>query len=48
MNQPDYSTFPTLKTPRLLRRRLLLADTPVIYELRSDPEVAVLTYSTPS
>ncbi|WP_316812546.1 GNAT family N-acetyltransferase [Pedobacter heparinus] len=47
MNQPDYSTFPTLTTQRLLLRRLSLADTPVIYELRSDPEVAVLTGKKP-
>lgn len=47
MKQPDFSTFPVLETDRLVLRRLSLEDAPVIYQLRSDVEVAALTGKAP-
>jgi [ribosomal protein S5]-alanine N-acetyltransferase len=47
MKQLDFSTFPVLETDRLVLRRLSLEDAPVIYQLRSDVEVAALTGKTP-
>jgi len=47
MKQPDFSAFPTLTTNRLLLRKLSLHDAPVIYQLRSDVEVARLTGKKP-
>lgn len=43
MKQPDFSQFPILSTQRFTLRPLSLEDTPVIYQLRSDPKVAHLT-----
>jgi len=43
----DFSTFPILKTERFTLRRLLPTDAAVIYELRSDEEVAILTGKAP-
>ncbi|MDQ0640963.1 ribosomal-protein-alanine N-acetyltransferase [Pedobacter sp. W3I1] len=47
MKQLDFSTFPILETDRLILRRLSLEDAPVIYQLRSDVEVAALTGKAP-
>jgi len=47
MKQLDFSTFPVLETDRLVLRRLSLEDAPVIYQLRSDVEVAALTGKAP-
>jgi len=47
MEQLDFSNFPVLETDRLILRRLSLEDAPVIYQLRSDVEVAALTGKAP-
>ncbi|MBB6235528.1 ribosomal-protein-alanine N-acetyltransferase [Pedobacter sp. AK013] len=47
MKPLDFSTFPVLETDRLILRRLSLEDAPVIYQLRSDVEVATLTGKAP-
>lgn len=43
MRQPDFSKFPTLATSRFILRQLSLSDVMIIYELRSNSEVAALT-----
>ncbi|NII81302.1 MULTISPECIES: GNAT family N-acetyltransferase [unclassified Pedobacter] len=47
MKPLDFSTFPVLETDRLVLRKLSLEDAPVIYQLRSDVEVAALTGKAP-
>ncbi|NRF37635.1 GNAT family N-acetyltransferase [Pedobacter foliorum] len=47
MRQPDFSVFPALTTSRFVLRKLSLDDAAVIYQLRSDIEVARLTGKKP-
>ncbi|WP_313807509.1 GNAT family N-acetyltransferase [Flavobacterium sp.] len=39
MLQFDFSTFPILETERLLLRRIVIADAPQMFALRSNPEI---------
>ncbi|ATP58694.1 GNAT family N-acetyltransferase [Pedobacter ginsengisoli] len=48
MKNPDFSTFPIIKTPRLILRELSAQDALPIHALRSDPKIATLTGRVPS